>query len=110
MPYLLGAGGTVLGSMDVEGERFADSDDVRNRAMDDAARAGGTHLLVHDEDSDLAIDHHAGPHGVGYLQDKGAYVVVRVPAERWASLPPGLQPVPGRNYTPRVVAGPPDSP
>lgn len=45
------AGGVVVGTLNVSGNGYADTDDVRSRAMDEAAKVGGTHLLVAGEGS-----------------------------------------------------------
>lgn len=116
---LAAAGAEIVGSLEVSGNGFASGDNVRGRAMEEAARHGGTHLLVAAEGStvtwtqttpDRATTTISGntAHTTVYpgaqvpvTRHSGAFVIVRVPPSRWGDLPPRLQPVTGRH-----LAGP----
>lgn len=109
-------GGVVVGTLNVSGNGYADTDDVRSRAMDEAARVGGTHLLVAGEGSstnwaqitpdratttvygNTATTTYTPGAEIPITRHRGAFVVVRVPPERWLDLPSSLRPVSGRHF------------
>ena len=126
------AGGVVVGTLNVGGNGYADAADIRVRAVDEAARVGGTHLLVAGEGSstswaqitpdratttvygNTATTTYTPGAEIPITRHRGAFVVVRVPPERWLELPGTLRPVLGRHFKgaypgQRVVAGAPGS-
>ena len=75
-------GATVLGELTVDGGAVANWDDVREHAAVDAAQRGGTHFTLLSQWRE----------GRSPRMNHAVYVVVRVPVESWASLPPHLRP------------------
>lgn len=116
IPALVNAGGELVGSLDVNGNGFASADDVRSRALYEAAEIGGTHLLLASEGAttswakispDTATTTVYGNTATTTVtpgaempvtKHHGAFLVVRVPPGRWLDLPVGLRPVPGRHF------------
>jgi hypothetical protein len=112
---LVEAGGTVLGELRGGGNGYADNEDVQQKACEEAARRGGTHVLIVTEGyvqrvttlpGSANIDTTVNRQGtqattnVTYRPPQdfvidlpvGSYLVVRVPQEQWESLPEGLKP------------------
>jgi hypothetical protein len=110
------ADGQVVGTLDVSGNGYAGADDIRSRAMDEAARVGGTHLLIAGEGAstswaqitpdratttvygNTATTTYTPGAEIPITHHRGAFVVVRVPPERWLDLPVSLRPVQGRHF------------
>lgn len=109
------AGGTVLGEIHAGGNGFADNTDLQTKACEEAARRGGTHVLILNEGyvqrvtttpGSATIDTTMNRQGtqattnVSYMPPQdfivnlpvGSYLVVRVPESGWAGLPNGLRP------------------
>lgn len=130
IPALAQAEGYTIGSLEVDGNGFANSEDVRLRATVEAAEYGGTHVVVANEGSstswaqispDRATTTFQGNTATTTLQPgtrmrvvrpHGAFIVVRVPPHRWLDLPATIRPILGTHFKgeyPRrlSVSGPP---
>jgi hypothetical protein len=121
IPTLIGAGGEIVGTLSIGGNGYADSNDVRYRAVEQAAAVGGTHLLIAREGSSLSLAQVTPDRAtttvygntatttytpgaqVPINRPNGRYVVVRVPPQRWSELPTTLRPVAGQHYQGRPV-------
>lgn len=117
IPLLTSAGAVVVGTVYVDGNRWADDGDLRSDASREAARRGGTHYIVGLEQTSVST-YRARPEkwtttvendkattvvdpGLETVRRRhGSYVVVRVEYAQWMRLPPALVPVPGRHYRP----------
>jgi hypothetical protein len=109
------AGGTVLGELRGGGNGYADREDVQAKACEEAARRGGTHVLILTEgyaqrvttlpgsahvDTTMNRQGTQATTNVSYMPPQdfivnlpvGSYLVVRVPQEQWQALPNGLRP------------------
>ncbi len=108
---LASAGAEILGSLEIKGSATADEDDVRSRAIVEAAKVGGTHALIAvertaEEWEQITEDgtrswggagtklHSQPTEGVivNRKTSRGMFIVIRVPIERWPELPAPLQP------------------
>jgi hypothetical protein len=116
IPALAQADGQVVGTVNVSGNGYAGAGDIRGRAMEEAARVGGTHLLIAGEGSstswakitpdsatttvygNTATTTFKPGMAMPITRHRGAFVVVRVPPERWLDLPTSLRPVRGRHF------------
>lgn len=117
IPTLAHAEGQVVGTLNVSGNGYAGADAIRWRAMQEAAGVGGTHLLIAGEGSstswaqltpdratttvygNTATTTYTPGAQMPITRHRGAFVVVRVPPERWLDLPVPLRPVQGRHFT-----------
>lgn len=109
------AGGTVLGELHGGGNGYADREDVQAKACEEAARRGGTHVLILKEGYSQRVTTVPGSEhvdttmnrqgtqattNVSYMPPQdfvvdlpvGSYLVVRVPPSQWQALPNGLRP------------------
>lgn len=104
------AGAIQVGDFDVGGNVMADRSDVRERALMEAAAAGGTHVLIANEGSERADIQIAPATAVTTTTQTGAvtafnpartiaasrwsgnYIVLRVTKDQWENLPDGLKP------------------
>jgi S1-C subfamily serine protease len=104
------AGGTLLGTLSVNGNGFASSADVRHRALAEAARRGATHVVFGGERAstesvqvtrDSATTTVSGNTAtttfvpgarLPITRHSGLYYLVRVPTEAWCDLPNSIRP------------------
>lgn len=109
---LAGAGGEIVGTLEVRGNGFTGRSDVRARASSEAAQRGGTHVLVAGEGSSTTWTQTTPTTAttrvygntatttvtpgtvVPVSRPHGGFVIVRVPPEKWLYLPQELRPVP----------------
>lgn len=121
IPELAKADGKVVGTLDVSGNGYAGADDVRERALEEAAAVGGTHLLIAGEGSstswaqitpdrattqvygNTATTTYTPGTQLPITRHRGAFVVVRVPPSRWIELPVALRPAPGYHFKGRYL-------
>ncbi|MEO8706103.1 MAG: hypothetical protein ABI867_39100, partial [Kofleriaceae bacterium] len=115
------AGGELVGSVEVSGNAFASIDDVREDALNEAASSGGTHVFIVDENAytswlrvsnDQITTARTGNSttttfqpaaAIPFKKFTGNYMIVRVSAENWASLPAVLQPRANRYAASRIT-------
>lgn len=89
--YLNKADPKVLGWVSSQGEPGDEA--IVEAAKVEAARRGGTHILLRGSKNEVTID--AMPLFAGAQVDeseRATYVVLRVPPEKWGTLPDVLQP------------------
>lgn len=110
IPALAQAGAEIVGNVRVDGNGFADSDDIRSRALEDAAAAGGTHVIIAGENAstswakitpdktttttygNTATTTYTPGAQIPVTRLSGSFLVIAVPPERWQDLPVALQP------------------
>jgi hypothetical protein len=120
-------GAELVGSIYVGGNGFATRDDVRDRALEQAAALGGTHVFIRNEQSstvwaqttpDRATTYVRGNTATTLFQPgmqvpitkfSGDFIVVRVLPERWSGLPAPLRPRPN-TIARRMIARASDDP
>lgn len=108
------AGGVVIGSISSEGQNWHDTNDLDDKVEREAADQGGTHVHRSNAGTDVTTYSHPETVTKSCTRDEDGrhcektyqpaydsevrrptaeYQVIRVPRERWASLPEMLQPV-----------------
>ena len=122
LEVLAAAGAKVVGFVDASGNGYAGVDDVQQAAAAEAASHGGTHYVVGATDRDVSYVQVGPATATTQVEGKTArttyyppaeipitrysttLLVVRVPPEGWALLPPPLRPRSGEHFNlkPRV--------
>ena len=115
-------GGELLGTLAIDGNAFATRDDLRERALDEAATMGGTHVFISGEEAntnwakvsnDRMVTRVSGNTATTIFRPglavpittrHGTFVVVRVRVERWSELPRALRPQPNDHAQQRLLA------
>ena len=108
------AGGVAIGSIDGKGLANASDEDVAEKAASVAAKSGGTHIVLTDKGEETYSYYHPAererqcvwrdgvqdctstwtpPTVTTRTEPTAKFVVLRVPFERWGSLPENLRPV-----------------
>lgn len=107
MPALMQAGGEVIGRMEGTAGASVEEAALRERIRIDAAARGATHVVF-----ETTREQAAPPTGMvqgggtGAPRSRVIFVLIRVPTERWATLPESLQatPLPARTPEPTTTA------
>lgn len=116
IPTLEAAGAQTIGYVAADGNAFANYNDLARDAAEIGARYGGTHVYLYEARQNVNAYTTAGhaqsrsnvdaygnvnttttytpPQTHFYTTPSGSFVVIRVPPERWAELPPPLHPTP----------------
>ncbi len=121
VPLLKKARGVLVGTVIMTGNAFTSRDDLRERALREAAARGGTHVFIENESAmtsfakltpDRAVTTVNGNTATTTFRPGasvpvtfhgGRFVVVRISPERWHRLPPQLRPEPNP-YAQEVMA------
>ena len=114
------AGAIMIGSIQEDGNRFANQGDLATKAAAIAAQYGGTHFTLYQAGVNYGVDVTPAHVNTTYTQNgsyttynpgstntytmpAGSFLVVRVPPENWGMLPPQLRPLVPNQPQPAVM-------